>query len=354
MAVQNPDYKPDWEAIHDHSDAERTRISDEQQALQDQMNELYEQGVRYDDPAYAALMEAKEALQPEWDKHHETCKRCLDTYQHETIQDGARWLFEHFDPNMGAWKTNTVHAVDFDSFTTMDEVFAAWSEASEISDQIEAEATGSLPIGRPDGKDIFENTGSNQIASAWQDFDIRELHPDGYFPRGGHVHTLVTIDQRDGEYHICFMQDPDKLRGGSPVQYEAAGLATVMYQRIYMAQMQEKQKTLALPGSSMVRGLLSRLTNLVSEPAEKTPEMHPGQFNFYLHTRPHKYWGETFQRVDMDFENGRFTNPDHQHLHVIPEILQKAYSAQKDVSAKLVDAPAIEAPVERLDYDGDT
>ena len=28
----------------------------------------------------------------------EQIKRCLDTYQHETFADAAKWVFERFDP----------------------------------------------------------------------------------------------------------------------------------------------------------------------------------------------------------------------------------------------------------------
>lgn len=352
MPTINPDYKPDWEALHDHHAAERKRILEKQNALMEQDGEFYKQGLQHDAPERIKLSRKQEALQTEFSKHHTQCLRCLDTYQHKTIQDAARWVFRNFDPNMGSYNAYTVHKIDFEKFTTIEQVNRAWSEANKISEQINAEKAGSLPVGEPGGKDIFQETGKNRVGSAWQEFDMKELHPGGYYPRGGHVHTLVTVDQRENEYHICFMQDPDIERGGFYVEGEIAALATAMFNRVQGAHA-EKTLPKSLPGAvSKIKGWLSSLVNIASAPDEELPGIHPHQFHFYVHHRPIPLHRERFLVVDMKFENERFGMEDVSFVHydVIPSVIQKAYKDKTVISneAKPGVFPQQEKPAQEI------
>jgi len=101
LAIPNPEYKPDWQEVHDFHNAERKRIDVEREALQEKENELFQAGVSYQSDERKALTRDSQALQEEWDTHHRECLRCLDRYQHETVQDAAIWLFDRFDPSMG-------------------------------------------------------------------------------------------------------------------------------------------------------------------------------------------------------------------------------------------------------------
>lgn len=325
MAVPNPDYKPDWQEVHDFHDAERKRIEAERNAIQEREIKLYQAGVSYQSDEMKALNRESQALQKEWDTHHRECLRCLDRYQHETVQDAAQWLFDRFDPGMGTIGAKTIHQIDFEQFETIDEVHEAWARANDVSQQMEADQRNALEIGKPDGSDIFTDTGNNQISSSWQVFDQSSMGYNPGLTNNWHSHSLVTVDQRDGEYHICFMHDPDTHRGGGSPMNFIEDLATTMYRRA-LAQHEANKKT-ALPSSEngfSVRGLLSSVMKTASAfISDDTPR--PYQFHFYIHVRPQHTMKEIFCRVDMEAGRNGFYDPDFKHFDVIPERIQNAY-----------------------------
>lgn len=115
MPTPNPDYNPDWDVIQDHHDKMRKRLDEEKRALFVRDNELYEQGnTDYDSPERLELTQKQNDLSSQLRFHQDECTRCLSTYQHPTIQDAAKWAFEHFDPNAGL-RTRTEHKVDFEA-----------------------------------------------------------------------------------------------------------------------------------------------------------------------------------------------------------------------------------------------
>lgn len=63
MAVPNPDYNPNWKEIHDFHDAERKRLEEERNAIQDQENKLFREGVPYDSDEMTALINEATAIQ---------------------------------------------------------------------------------------------------------------------------------------------------------------------------------------------------------------------------------------------------------------------------------------------------
>ena len=165
--------------MYDFHDAERKRIEAEQSAIREKENELYQAGVGYDSDEMLALNEQMSALSKEGDEHHSKCLRCIDTYQHETIQDAAKWFFENITANIGVMGKGTIHQIDYDQFQTMEEVRAAWKRANDISKQMEADQRNSLKVGAPDGADIFTPMDNNQISSSWQVFNATTM---GYNP----------------------------------------------------------------------------------------------------------------------------------------------------------------------------
>jgi hypothetical protein len=326
MAVPNPDYKPDWEEIHDFHNAERQRLDVEKSAIQDQENELYQKGVRYDSEEMLGLNEQMRALSEEWDTHHSECLRCIDTYQHETIQDVAKWYFENIGTNMGLRRKGIIHQIDYDQFQTIEEVREAWSRASDVSKQMEADQHNSLETGSPDGSDIFTDTDDNQISSSWQVFDASNM---GYNPgvtNNWHSHSLVTVDQREGAYHICFMHDPDTHRGGGAPMNFIEDLASTMYRRaIALHEANTKPVLSSNEVGFSVKGLLSSIMKGASSFVRDGDKPRPEQFNFYIHVRPQYTMEEIFCRVDMQFDGNRFHEPNFKHFDTIPEILQNAY-----------------------------
>ncbi|MBI1302067.1 MAG: hypothetical protein GC137_10520 [Alphaproteobacteria bacterium] len=355
MPVQNPDYNPDWEALHDHHAAERDRIAEKIAANRKKEGELFLAGHRYDTPEMNALHEDYVRLSEEQDQHSKVCQRCLDTYQHKTIQDGAAYLFRNFDTNVLGSGVKVGHQIDFEKFTTMDEVFRAWSEANDATKQITSETTHAMPSGRPDGLDIFEDIGTNKIYGARQLFGHHELdslpHKHG---AGEGCDVLVTIDQRDGEYHICFTQSNEMWReGGLAVQREIERLATAAFNRFRLQEAMQKaqeKKPLIVSAANAVKGLLTKACNAVA--FRKTPDVDPRQFHFYIHHPPADLQREKFLTVTMGFESREFHSPEFQQHDVVPATIQKAYKDMRyaPANAEVSEQKALPAP--KLENEG--
>ena len=324
MAVANPLYNPKWKEIFNEHCAALERLSIEQKHLTQRDQALFDAGNQYESPEREALELEKARVDKEWLDHHDAC---LETakMEHPTIGEYARSLFKVFKP--GVFESNhLVHLIDYDRFQTLEEVAAAWSEANEISKQAAAEKRGSLPVGRPDGKNIFTKTEDNILASSWQDLHVRQLYPTGPIMGYEHMHTLVSLDQRKSEYHICFTQDPDIARGGMSVTNEIEKVATIFYNRAYKSAL-EKDPQRKLQDPNAKSGMLSELMAPVAKPYSTTePVIHADQFHFYVHYLPSRYSREKFIRVDMNFTEGQFQNPEWREYDVVPEHIQKAYA----------------------------
>lgn len=130
MPVPNPEYREDWEELHAQHDSERTRL---QMEISDLMQDAESDGI------YEKITE----LQEKCDEHDRICKRCVDTYQHKTVQDAAEWLFNFCPPGLNADHrgSKVIHEIDFEQFKTIDEVWEAWREADEVSKQVARETS---------------------------------------------------------------------------------------------------------------------------------------------------------------------------------------------------------------------
>lgn len=334
MPVPNPDYKPDWEQIHDHHAAERERLWSEMMSLQKQDNDLWDaDDQKHDSPARLEIERQKEILDRERKTHHEQCLRCLDTYQHKTVQDCAEWLFNGgFKPDNFVTTQTDIHQIDFEKFQTLKEVKEEWARVHDEKKQQDAENRYSLPIGKPDGKDIFTKTGNNEVQSQWVTFEAEELGRRRNPHLINHTHTLVTIDQReDGEWHICFMHDPDMVRGGISPTNNIEDLASAMFRRAQLMDSAAEHKRSAMPKlpaavGSFVSGTLSQIMRIVSNTATEKQTVDPSKFHFYVHSRAEAGgYRESFCEVDLDFKNGQFSRPGWRHKDCIPEIIQSAY-----------------------------
>jgi len=338
MPVENPDYKENWEELSEQHRAENERLEPERVKIVMRENELAKDSRKkgtsfYDSPEFLELRREQERIENEQKHHVDEMCRCVDTYQHKTIQDAAQWLLSRGTLNTSASQNNLIHQVDFEQFTTMDEVFEAYSKASKATKQIEAEQRSSLPVGKPNNSDIFTDIGENKITSSWQVFDASTM---GYSPgvtNNWHSHTLVTVDQREGEYHICFMHDPDIHRGGGSPMNFIEDLSSTMYRRALALHETNKKPVLSFDKIGFsVKGLLSSIMKSASSFINDDDKPRPEQFNFYVHVRPQPTMEEIFCRVDMQFDGNSFRDPDFNHFEVIPEIVQQAFHKENTIS----------------------
>ncbi len=351
MPVENPDYKPDWEALYDQHKADSDRLGEELQALTERDNALHRDGQHYDSDERTSIFEEQEKLRTAIDGHDEQCRRCIDTFQHETIQDAAAYIFRSFDTNEVGSGVTVGHQIDFEQFTTMEEVTAAWVEARDATKQIVAEETRALPSGRPDGLDIFEETGSNQITSARHLFDHDELGSSkGDLHRNmvGGCDVLVTVDQRDGEYHVCFSQEAGLPENGYAVQHWIAELATAVYHRVRLVQEAKDRQPKLADGSDVSReaGDLSEIANEVADPNSR---VRPDQFSFYIHHPPAHMQQEQFFRVDLNagengYERPQFLATQCTRYNVMPAAIQEAYRSTQYAQAEVANPKALPAP----------
>jgi hypothetical protein len=353
MPVANPEYKPDWQEIHDHHNEERQRLSEEKDAVQDQWNELFRAGKKYDDPELSALDQKMNALQTEWDVHHEACMHILNRNQHETVQDCAKWLFEGFfnpDESWEAEKIKHVTVLDYEKFTTLDEVFAERNRTGKAIDEQYVEAEQRLPVGQPDGLNAFIDDGESQIKTEWMTFTREELYGNNLWAQVSVADTheaLVTVEKRDGQYNVCIAEDP-KVAHSTLAQSDV--LATAIYNRIREAEGHDISKPQNL--GAAVKGLLSGIANsLYGKFGGST--VYPEQFNFFVQNGPSSrgsFGREHFFKVDMKYEHGfgfsdreRQTTPYNQ----TPEVISNAYYNRHG------DIPDAQAPqYDALEHEG--
>lgn len=303
MPTPNPEYDPNWEARYTHHQAAFDRLME----------------IDIDD--------REEGSQAQIDHHLSELQSCDSCYKHETIQDMAVWLFEHFDP--GKWsmlKNDVITQIDFEKFTSRDEIRAAYVEAHDLVEMLEGEERGGMDVGRPDGLDIFEESDTHKIEIHWQHFSHEELYGTrgSYIDRG--VTTMVSVDQREGEYHICF-SEPHKIIGNSATN-TIENLATAMHRRINENPSQE---------SSQRKGIWENLrSQLVAAITGKAADaLRPDQLHFYLHNGPYVSFGERFGPVKMDFHNGVFQNPKFGQYDVMPESIQKAHRESRSRTVEI-------------------
>jgi hypothetical protein len=144
MPTLNPKYRSDWESIHDQHSAERDRIGTEMQSLRHRDRELNDAGQADDSHERLALFAERERLLEQWDGHHQACLESFQM-QHRTIQEYAAWVFTNF-PVTGNAAENDAPAVNFETFTTLDDVGVAWHKAKRnVMDEARKNRSGNSP-----------------------------------------------------------------------------------------------------------------------------------------------------------------------------------------------------------------
>jgi hypothetical protein len=154
-----------------------------------------------------------------------------------------------------------------------------------------------LPVGKPNGSDIFTQTGANTLTSDWEFFSANKLRI--YQGKNRHIHTLVTIDRREDEAHICFTQDPDPKRAGIPAENCIEQLAGLTLERL-------------------------RKTNA---------DLKSSQLHFYLHHTP-TVMKEQFIQIKMQAAHSSYARPEWNFYDVIPLFIQEALKNNPPVSPK--------------------
>lgn len=268
MAYANPFYDPEWETVHDRHETERTRISAE-------LNNLAKAGAFGSDTYRQA--------EAEFDRHHQACLASFKM-QYPTIQEYAAWLFRNFDVSMSDWEGGTpVPMVDFATLRTIEEADRAWSRVHRTVSNSAAERRLSLPTGQPDGLRAFADAASPTLSRYWREFLPRELYPVGYAGGAG-IRTLVTVDEQDDGWHVCFMHDWESV--GVSVTNAIGRLATAIHREA--CALAEQQGTT----SGGVRAWLERRRAVRA----RAVMLAPDRFYFYQHLPPR---GGTSLRVRL-------------------------------------------------------
>ncbi|TDH62397.1 hypothetical protein E2C06_12380 [Dankookia rubra] len=296
MAHPNPYYNPDWQSLRDHHAAER----DKAQAVSGQ---LAQDG--------QMLTEAYKQAKARF-AHHQ--KEFQDTYRLEfpTVQGYAAWHFETFDPAALAGSVSgPMLSVDIEQLRSVEEAEAAWNRISGHAETAQIEAAGSLKVGQPPGLQAFAD--SSRVRSSWRQFKEQDVYPEGYSRwDGAFVSTLITVDELDDGWHVCFMQDPSHTSPSVVNVFER--LATAVFR-------EAKQ----IAAGQEATGLLERIGRLV----RPRPAPSPDRFHFYEHIPAAAGGGmilETFERVALRFNDGAYRDPEWRSpaYQTIPEALRNA------------------------------
>jgi hypothetical protein len=300
MSTLNPRYNLEWESIHDHHSAERNRLQEAKKA------------VEYGTPEYIELHK-------QWEEHHHACMDCFKM-RHPTIAGYAEWVFSNFDPSEDGIP---VQDVDFESFKTLEQVDQTWAKIHKDSEESYYQKRNALPVGQPDGLDIFDTPETFVYRRYFSEDDLyggptamnNFIRAQGHNIDGG-IHTLIAVDQRADKFNICILQNDRHV--GQSVMNGIERLASVVYKEA-LAQ----AESLKTASDSGLRKVFDAIRKTISGPA-----LRPENFNFYIHIPPSGTPGslgkEIFSRANMKFRDGAYQNADFQHFETIPSRIQNA------------------------------
>jgi hypothetical protein len=322
MAYQNPAYNADWETVHDRHDLQRTQAKREMIRLAG---------------AGQMMTDACDAAKAAFDLHHQAC---LDAHQSQfaTVQDYARWLSENWSLPYGYDASIPMPHMDIEGLRTMQEASAAFSRASRELEDAVNKKQNRLPIGQPEGLIAFAKANSVGLHRYWREFSPRDLYPQGYTPSG--LRTLVTVDEIDDDWHVCFMQDWDSPSVTVTVTNAIDKLATAFFREANAIAEQQVQHS----GKKGLRAWFARWTT-----HKHAPLLDPDRFHFYEHLPPTAHSKEDFARVTMRFKNGEYQHPEWIHFRGVPAIIQSAREylkkSENTQGGSLLNAPMIQAAI---------
>lgn len=295
VARPNPRFDPEWEGLRGHHAAERDRALAETTRL-----------VEAGDFSSDAYKEAK----ARFDRHKAAWERTFHS-QFPTVQGYATWLFAAFDPTRSPLGGDTpVPAVDIEGFRTVEEADAEWSRVRKLVEAAGMEAAGRMAVGQPPGLRAFAD--GSRVHSYWREFSGRDLYPRGYVEDWFLVRTLVTVDELEDGWHVCFMQD-----AGHP-----SPSVTNTIERLAAAVLREAR---SIAEHQRPTGLLASLRRLwPAKPGLAEPS--PDRFHFYEHVPAEAahHTGESFCFVRMGFEDGAFKRPEWEEYGVVPAAIRDA------------------------------
>jgi hypothetical protein len=300
MPTRNVLYDPDALSKHRRHAAERDRLGV-------QLNSCNPSG---------AGRRLRSRMQAAYDAHHHASLETFKT-RHATVQEYARWRFEHWAGDGEA------PAVDFEALGSVEEVDRLYLRLQAETRMFRMSA---LPVGQPRGMTAF----SGGDVQFWRHFGREEMLTGSCHASKG-ARVLVTVSGRDGVWHVCFMQDWTHV--GVEVSEVFQDLANSFYRHALMQA--AVQADLRRATWSGVRGWLGRLTPRRWRGAA----LRPGSFRFYEHRPPRWLAGEDFGEVRMRFRHGRFGSPVWERHEVIPASLAAVRrAASRDAKAGLTDA----------------
>lgn len=298
MTHVNPHYSPDWEAVHDRHALERDRAA----ARRDRLI-----------AGGATATEAYRRASAEFERHQQACLASFKM-QHATVQEYATWLFGNFRVDSDDWEGGIpVPVVDPTELRTVEEADEAWWRIRRIVSDSAAERRLSLPAGQPEGLRAFADPASPTLSRYWREFSPDELYPTGYTGGAG-TRTLVTVDEQDDGWHVCFMHDWGSVGISTPNAIDR--LATAIYRE---ARALAEQQAAASGG---IRGWVERRRAARARAAMLAPD----RFHFYQHIPPRGETGlqEQFDRVALEFRDGRYRAPEWAAYGMIPTLVQSA------------------------------
>lgn len=272
--VPNPDYDPDW-APRYHA---LTMVAARLEAECDQLAVAAGFGsVRH----RAALARHRQALAE---------AALVYRGRFRTIAAYAESRFAALPPA----KSGASLIPDFDTFTSFEDVDAAFDRAARRAAENPLLDEMSLPVRQPAGLAAFAATG--ELISSWRRFDPAELGPGtaGSEP----LDCLVTFQQCGDTFHICLAHPWGRLSPQSRDQFR--NIATILARQTMIV---------ALPEADIVfrdgNHALAEHRQLIRQVNEWA-----GKFRFYRHLLPRRDLKEQFCRVDMTWNGARFIDPD--------------------------------------------
>lgn len=296
MAYPNPYYDPYWKTEHDRHHEERTRAR-----------------LKTDRLAKAGEMDSEDysRAKADFDRHHAAACHALLKKQHPTVQEYAEWLFREFRVDSeDFWASIPIPEVDFAELRTVDEVDAAWRRIHTAVRNSAYEKRASLPAGQPQGLKASADPASPGLMRFWRHFDPTELYPRRYVSGSG-VLALITVDQQEKGWHICFMQDWKSP--GTSVTNVIERLATAIYREASAGRWPPLKR----------RWLAWLACRLPWHRHAVAPD--PNRFHFYQHLPPKgSEWRETFDRVLLRCRGGEYCDPEWFEYQIIPKVIRSA------------------------------
>jgi hypothetical protein len=123
MPTENPEYNPNWQIIHDYHFGQL-------QQLKADSTRLMEGEGRAGHPLTEEFSRKWTEIHQKEGWHLQTMEDCF-RMQFPTIQEHAAWVFRSFPPDQDA---RNPPAVDFEKFTSHDDIRKAWLKLRDTAD----------------------------------------------------------------------------------------------------------------------------------------------------------------------------------------------------------------------------